>query len=221
MQAEEIVARPRFGSVGVRGQLFDDVEGVLDADGIGKPEAAALNGSRKSDARIPIPEMSALLDVDSGSGVGRAEAPAIIAVGSFKTENARTGVGIACAEAAGLNFSGARVVDVEARRQRAVDRIADFKAIEEILRLAGTCTRNVQIIATVAHDFGQGHEALGKNVGIGHWDIANVLRGESGTLRSVLGINLIRRRGDLYLLVKLLNVIQGQCEFVAAGVERK
>ena len=101
LQAEEIVARPLFGNVGVRGQLFDDVEGVLDADGIRKPKAAALDGSGKSDARIPISEMSAFLDVDSGSGVGRAEAPAIFAVGSFKTENARARVGIACAEAAG------------------------------------------------------------------------------------------------------------------------
>ncbi len=201
--------------------MFDDVEGVLDADGIRKPKAAAHDGSGKSDARIPIPEMSAFLDVDSGSGVGRAEAPAIVAVGSFKTENARAGVGIACAEAAGLHFGGARGVDVEARRQRAIDRIADFKAIEEILRLAGTCTGNVQIIATVAHDFWQCHEARGKNVGVGHRDIANASRGETGTLRSVLGINLIRRRGDLDLLVKLLNVIQGQCEFVAAVVERE
>ena len=79
----------------------------------------------------------------------------------------------------------------------------------------------MQIIATVAHDFGQGHETLGENVRVGHRDIANVLRGETGTPRSVLNINLIRRRGDLYLLVKLLNVIQGQREFIAAGLERE
>ncbi len=221
LHAEKIVACPLFGSVGVRGQLIDDVEGVLDADGIRKPKAAALDGSGKSDARIPISEMSAFLDVDSGSGVGRAEAPAIFAVGSFKTENARARVSIACAEAAGLDCGGARGVNVEACRQCAVDRIADFKAIEEILRLTGTCTRNVQIIATVAHDIGQGHETLGENVRVGHRDIANVLRGETGTPRSVLSINLMRRRGDLYLLVKLLNVIQGQCEFIAAGLERE
>src|SRR5258708_25649702 len=105
--------------------------------------------------------MSAFLDVDSGDGIRGAEAPPIVAVGSFETENARTGVGIGRAEAAGLNFSGARGIDVEACRQRAVDRIADFKAIEEILRLAGTCTGDVEIIATVPHHFWQNPTAFG------------------------------------------------------------
>jgi len=111
--------------------LLDDIEGVLDADSIRKPNAAALDGSGKGDARIPVPQMSAFLDVDSGDGIRGAEAPPIVAVRSFETENARAGVGVACAEAAGLNFGGARGVDVESCRQRAVDGISDFKAIEE------------------------------------------------------------------------------------------
>jgi len=45
LEAEEIVAGPLFPSVGAGGLAFDDGEGVLNADGIGKPEAAALDGS--------------------------------------------------------------------------------------------------------------------------------------------------------------------------------
>src|SRR2546425_8859089 len=69
----------------------------------------------------------------------------------------------------------------------------------------------------VAHDFGQGHQALRKNVRVGHWDVADAARGKRGPLRRVLSIDLIRRRRDLHLLVKLLSVVQGQGEFVGSG----
>src|SRR5712692_814816 len=75
----------------------------------------------------------------------------------------------------------------------------------------------MKIIAMVAHDFGQGHQALRKNVRVGHWDVADAARGKRGPLRRVLSIDLIRRRRDLHLFVKLLSVVQGQGEFVGSG----
>ena len=45
LETEEIVSCPFFPSVGAGGLAFDDGEGVLDADRIGKPKATALDGS--------------------------------------------------------------------------------------------------------------------------------------------------------------------------------
>ena len=64
LQAKEIVAGPLLGGLGARRLLFHHVESVLDADGIGKPEAAALDGAREREPGIPVAEMRAFLKVD-------------------------------------------------------------------------------------------------------------------------------------------------------------
>ncbi len=87
---------------------------MLKADGIGEPETAALNGAGEIEAWKPTAEMDAFLDINAGRGIGGAEAPAIVAVGSFEAENVCAGVRVARAEIASLDFSGARGVHIEA-----------------------------------------------------------------------------------------------------------
>ena len=50
LETKEIVAGPIFRGVGSRRQLFDESEGVLEADGIRKPEAAANDGAGESES---------------------------------------------------------------------------------------------------------------------------------------------------------------------------
>ena len=219
LEAEEIVAGPIFGGVGAGGKLFDESESVLEANGIGKPEAAANDGAGESETGIPIAEMEAFLDVDAGSGIGRAEAPFVVAVGSIEAKDVCAGMRVAGAEAAGLDVGSARGVDVEARSELAVDGIADFEAVEEVLRFAGTSAGDVKIAGIIFGDFGKGDEALGKNVGIGGGEFENVAGGERVALSGVLRIDLIGGSSDLDLLVKFFGVIQREMDFVAAGLK--
>src|ERR1700685_2675052 len=105
------------------------------------------------------------------------------------------------ADAPGLDFRGSRCIDVEAGSQRAAGRIAELKAIEEVLRVRGTRSRDVQIPEVVLHDLRQSDETLLEDMRARDGNVANVLRGERGALRGVLGIDLVRGRGHLYLLV--------------------
>ena len=219
LEAEEIVTGPFFPSVGAGGLAFDDGESVLNADRIGKPKAAALDGSRESETRIPVAEVNAFLDVDAGSGIGGAEAPAVVAIGSVEAENVCAGMSVACAEAAGLDFGGARGVDVEARGELAIYGIADFEAVEQVLRFAGTRAGDVQIALIVLGDFGESDEALREDVRAGHGDVSNVAGGERVALGGILRIDLIGASGDLDLLVNFFGVVYGESEFVGAGLK--
>ena len=58
-----------------------------------------------------------------------------------------------------------------------------------------------------------------KHVRAGDGNVANVARGERGTLGGVLRIDLIRGSSDLYLLVELLSVVQCEGELVEARVK--
>jgi len=194
---------------------------VLNADGIEKPEAAALDGAGESQARVPIAKVRTFLNVDAGKRIGGAEAPAIVAVRGFKTEDGCAGVSVGRTEATGLNFGGARSVDIETRREDAVDRISDFESVEKILGFARTGAGDMKIVQMVADDFGQGDEAFHKNVGVGHGDVANVAGGERGALRGVLSVDLVRRRSDLDFFVKLLFVVQSESELIWTGMEGK
>ena len=153
LQAEKIVTCPFFRSVRAGGLFFDDRERVLKADRIREPKAAALDGTGERESRIPVAEMSAFLNVDAGDGIGGAKAPAVVAVGSFQAENAGAGMSVGGSDAARLDFRGAGSVDVEARGQRAVGGIANFKAVEEILRIRGARAGDVQVVEIVLHDF--------------------------------------------------------------------
>ena len=219
LETEEIVTCPFFPSVGAGGLAFDDGECVLNADRIGKPKAAALDGSREIEARIPVAEVNAFLDVDAGSGIGGAEAPAVVAIGSVEAEDICAGMSVACAEAAGLDFGCTRGVDVEARGELAVHGIADFKAIEKILCFAGTRAGDVQITLIVLSDLGESDEAFCKNVRAGHGDVSNVASGERVALGGILRIDLIGASGDLDLLVNFFGVVYGESEFVGAGLQ--
>ena len=219
LEAEEIVAGPVFRGVGAGGLLIDDDEGVLEADGIGEPETAALERAGEVEARIPVSQMDAFLNIDAGNGVGGAEAPAVVAVGSFEAEDVCAGVGIACAEIGGLDFGSAGGVDVEAGGELVVDRIADFETVEEILRFTGACAGDVKNVEMVLRDFGEGGEALREDVRAGNGDVANVAGGESVALGGVLRIDLIGAGGDLDLLVDFFGVIHGEVEFVRAGLQ--
>ena len=219
LEAEEIVASPGFARVCARGLLIDDDVDVLNADGIGEPEAAALERAGEIEARVPVAEMDAFLNVNARDGVGGAETPAVVAVGSFEAEDAGAGVGVTGAEVGRLDFGGAGGVDVEAGGERVVDGIADFKAVEEILRFAGARASDVKIIQIVLRDFGEGGEALRENVRAGDGDVSNVARGERVALGGVLRIDLIGAGGDLDLFVDFFGVIEGEVEFVEAGLK--
>src|ERR1700722_10939739 len=104
--------------------------------------------------------MNTLINIDAGGGIGGAEAPAVVAIGGFQAEDVCPGMSVACAEAAGLDFGGARSVDVEARSELAVYRVADFKAIEQVLGFSGAGAGNVKVVEIVLCDFGHGGEAL-------------------------------------------------------------
>src|SRR5580693_7378515 len=207
LEAEKIVAGPVFPSVGAGGLLFDDGEGVLNADRIREPEAAALDGAGKSEARVPVAKVDAFLDVDARGGVGSAEAPAVVAIGSIETKNTGTCVRVASAEISSLDFGGASGVNVEARGELAVDGIADFEAVEEILRFAGACAGDVEIVCVVLRDFWEGDETFREDVGARDGNVADVACGESVALSGVLRIDLVGGRGDLDLFVEFFRVI--------------
>jgi hypothetical protein len=164
-EAQKIVAGPVFPGVGAGGLLFNDGEGVLDADRIREPEAAALEGTGESEARVPVAEVDAFLDVDAGKGIGGAEAPAVVAIGSLETEDAGACVCVTGAEISRLDFGGAGGIDIEARGELAVDGIADFETVKEILRFAGTGAGDVEVVGVVLRDFGESDQAFRQDVG--------------------------------------------------------
>jgi len=219
LEAEKIVAGPVFPGVRFIGEAFDDDEGVLKADGIGKPKATAPDGAGEVEARIPVSEVHAFLDVDAGNGVGGAETPAVVAVGSLEAEDVCAGVGVACTEIGGLDFGSASGVDVEARGELVVDRIADFETVEQILCFTRASAGDVKIVEMVLRDFREGGEALREDVRAGNGDVANVAGGESIALSGVLRIDLIGAGGDLDLLVNFFGVIHGEVELVRAGLQ--
>src|SRR5437764_11591656 len=101
---------------------------MLHADGIGKPEAATLEGTRKSKPRIPISQVDAMLNIDAGSRVGRSKAPAVISVGSLEAQDASAEVRVSRPNPSGLAFCGACRVSVETGCQRPTDGTADRKS---------------------------------------------------------------------------------------------
>src|SRR5579864_1101991 len=98
---------------------------MLHADGIRKPESPLLDGSGKSEPRIPVAQVNALLNVDAGTGVGRSEAPAIVTIRGLQAQNAGAGVRVSGANPARLDFGRSRGVHVETRCQRAIDRVSN------------------------------------------------------------------------------------------------
>jgi hypothetical protein len=151
--------------------------------------------------------MNALVNIDAGGGIGGAKAPAVVAIGGFEAEDVCTGMGVACAEAAGLDFGGPRGVDVEARGKLAIYRVADFEAVEEILGFSGAGAGNVKIVEIVSRDFGQRGEALREDVGAGYGNVADGTGRESVALSGVLPVALIGGGRDLDALVELFGVI--------------
>src|SRR5438309_5686024 len=95
LQAQKIIAGPLRGSVCVRGQFSDQRKSVLQADRVGKPESATLDGTRKCKTRVPISQAHALLNIDAGNWIRSPKAPLVIAVGRFQTSYARAGVRVA------------------------------------------------------------------------------------------------------------------------------
>ena len=146
--------------------------------------------------------MDAFLNVDAGGGIGGAEAPAVIAFGSFQAEDVGSGMRRGGADVTGLDFRGASGVHVETSGELAIDGVADFEAVEEVLGFSGACAGDVQIGEIIASDFRQSGEALREDVRAGDGNITNVMSGESISLSGVLWIDLIGGSGDLDTLVK-------------------
>src|SRR6266478_4262846 len=122
-------------------------------------------------------------------------------------------------EPPGLDFRRPRCIDVEAGRECAVDGVSQLESIEQVLRLSGARSGNVQIVQMVLHDLGHGNQTLSEDMRIRHWYIADVACGERRALGRIPGVNLICRRGDLYLFVNFLFVIQRKSDFVRPGGE--
>src|SRR5580700_11840239 len=151
--------------------------------------------------------MNALVNIDARGGIGSAKAPAVVTIGSFKAEDVCTGMSVGSAEAAGLDFGGARGVDVEARGELTIYRIADFEAVEEVLGFSGTGAGNVKVVEIVLRDFGQRCEALREDVRTGYGNVADGAGGEGVALSGVLRVDLIGGGGDLDVLVEFFGVI--------------
>src|SRR5205823_14778898 len=130
LQSQQIVSRPFFENVGVRRELLDEAEGVLHAEGLGKTTPPACEGSRKSEPRIPVSEVHALLTVDSRAGIRRSKAPAVVSIGSHEAQNARARMRVRGANPPGLHLGSARGIDVEPRSQHTIHGVADSKSIE-------------------------------------------------------------------------------------------
>lgn len=192
---------------------------MLKADRIGKPKTAALDGAGESETRIPVAEVDALLNVDAGRGIGGTEAPAVVAIGSFEAKNVCTGVGVTRAEISCLDFGSARGVYVEARGELAINRVADFETIEQVLGFFRARAGNVETAEIVLGDFGQSGEALREDVRAGDGNVPDVAGSECVALGGVLRIDLIGGGGDLDLLVNLFRVVQSQRDFVEAGLK--
>jgi len=163
--------------------------------------------------------VNAFLNVDAGGGIGGAETPAVVAIGSIETENVCAGMSVACAEAAGLDFGGACGVDVETRGELAVNGVADFKAVEQVLRFAGTRAGDVEIALIVLGDLGESDKAFGKDVWAGDRDVSNVAGGERVALGGILRIDLIGASCDLDLFVNFFGVVYGEGEIIGAGLQ--
>src|ERR1700674_4581128 len=112
--------------------------------------------------------MNALVNIDAGGGIGGAEAPAVVAIGGFQAEDVCAGMSVGGAEAAGWDFGGARSVDVEARSELAIYRVADFEAVEKVLGFSGAGAGNVKIVEIVLRDFRQRGETLREHVRAGY-----------------------------------------------------
>src|ERR1700676_73559 len=207
LEAEESVCRPVFPSVGAGGQFFDDSKSVLEADRIGKPEAAVLDGAGEIESWVPVPEVEAMVNINAGCGIGGTEAPAVVTIRGFEAEDVCAGMGVRGTEAAGLDFGGARGIDVEAGSELAIHGIADFEAVEEVLRFSRAGAGNVQIVEIVLGDLGQSGEALGEDMGAGYGNVADGAGSERVALGCILRIDLIGGGGDLYLLVNFFGVI--------------
>ena len=210
LQSQQIVSRPFFENVGVRRKLLHDAEGVLHADGLGKPKPPAFEGSRKSEPRIPVSEVHALLTVDSRAGIRRSKAPAVVSIGSHEAQNARARMRVRGANPPGLHLGSARGIDVETRSQRPIHGVADFKSIEQIFGVSRARAGHVQVVEVVLDDLRHRNQALVKDMRVGNRDVANVPRGKRGPLRRVLRIDLVGGRGDLHLFADFLLVIQNQ-----------
>src|SRR5580704_2728355 len=151
--------------------------------------------------------MNTLVNIDAGGGIGSAKAPAVVAIGGFEAEDVCAGMSIGCAEAAGLDFGGARGVDVEARGELAIYRVADFEAVEEVLGFSGAGAGNVKVVEIVLRDFGKRGEALREDVGAGYGNVADGVGGEGVALSGILRVDLIGGGGDLDALVEFFGVI--------------
>src|SRR5580692_879735 len=152
--------------------------------------------------------MNTLVNIDAGGGIGSAKTPAVVAIGGFQAEDVCPGMSVGCAEAAGLDFGGARGVDVEARGELAIYGIADFETVEEVLGFSGAGTGNVKVVEIVLRDFGQRGQALREDMGAGHGNVADGAGGEGVALSGVLRVDLIGGGRDLDVLVTFFGVIQ-------------
>src|ERR1700751_2013547 len=128
-------------------------------------------------------------------------------------------MGVAGSDAARFHLRGARGIDVEAGRQRAVGRIANFETIEEILSVRGARTGDVQVVEVILNNFRQRNQALLQAMGARDGNIANVLRREGGTLGGILDVDLIRGSDNLHLLVELLGVVKSEGDVIEPGME--
>src|SRR5580693_2066857 len=128
-------------------------------------------------------------------------------------------MGVAGSDAARFHLRGARGIDVEAGRQRAVGRIANFKTIEQVLSICGARTGDVQVVEVILNNFRQRNQALLQAMGAQDGNIANVLCRERGTLGRILDVDLIRRSDNLHLLVELLGVVKSEDDVVEPGME--
>src|ERR1700758_5288193 len=111
LQAQEIVPGPLLECVGVRRKLLHNSKSMLNADRIRKPEAAADERPGKSEPRIPVSQVYALLNVDAGARIGGPEAPAVVPIRSYEAQNIGPGVRIGRINPSRLDFRGPRGIN--------------------------------------------------------------------------------------------------------------
>src|SRR6266851_1588466 len=84
------------------------------------------------------------------------------------------GVCVARPKAPRLHLCRACCIHIQSRGQRAVDRISNFKSIEQVLRLPDPCSTHVEMPRIVLQHFRQGDQTLLQNMRIRDRNIANV-----------------------------------------------
>src|SRR5579864_8959761 len=109
---------------------------MLNADGLGKPCAPLLDGSRKGEAREPVPEAYSFLRTYARKEIRRSRAPLVVANSSVQRQDTGAGVRVLRPISAGFDSHSLHCIDVKPRGERSVCRVIDLETVQQDLSLS-------------------------------------------------------------------------------------